>query len=463
MLGLGTGGEDLALQLLDGGLSVAGVEPRLVGGECPFWACIPSKMAIRASNLVAEARRIEGVAGSATVTPDWSQVARRIREEAAGGWDDSAAVDRFQSRGGHLVRGWGRLDGPGRVVVGDRTLVARRGVVIATGSRPAIPPIPGLDDVPYWTTHEAISAGEAPESLVVLGGGPVGCELAQTFARFGTDVTVVEGRPRLLPNEEPEASRLLATALESEGIRLRLGSRVSAAERAEPGIRLMLEDGSDLAARQVLVATGRVVDTSELGLETAGVAADSPFIPVDERMRAGEGIWAMGDVTGKAMFTHVAYRQGVVIAADLLGRDVAPVDYDALPRVTFTDPEVGAVGLTEEQARGRGMDVAVATKEVPATFRGWLHDTGMQGLVKLVIDEGAGTLVGGTVAAPGGGEILGLVSLAVHQGTPIDDLRAMTYAFPTFHGAIGEALGAYARGSGTVIDPDYAVHGYLPD
>ncbi|HSJ33846.1 MAG TPA: NAD(P)/FAD-dependent oxidoreductase [Acidimicrobiia bacterium] len=461
VLGVGTGGEDLALQLLDSGLEVAGIEPGLVGGECPYWACIPTKMAIRAANLVAEGRRLAGVAGRAEVVPDWSQVARRIREEATGGWDDGPAAARFEERGGILLRGRGRLVGPRRVAVGDETVVARIGVVVATGSRPAIPPIPGLDGVDFWTTREAVSAEALPASLAVIGGGAVGCELGQVFARFGVEVSVVEGRSRLLGNEEPEASHLVATVFEREGIRLHLGVAVDRVERVETGTRLVLGDGSNIEVEKTLVATGRSVSLADLGLETVGLDPTARYLEVDERMRAGEATWALGDVTGKAMFTHMALHQSAVIAADMTGRDPDPIDYEAIPRVTFTDPEVASVGLTEAQARERGLAVAVANKDVPSTFRGWLHDTDQPGLIKLVIEESTGTLLGATVAAPHGGEVLGLLTLAVQERHTVSSLRRLTYAFPTFHGGVGEALGAYARGTGTVIDPAYASAGYL--
>ena len=192
--GLGTGGEDLALQLAEAGLDVVGIEAQLLGGECAYWACIPSKMMIRAANLLQEARRVEGVAGRAEVTPDWAPVASRIREEASGDWDDSIAVARFEGNGGRFIRGRGRITGPRTVAVDDQSFTATRGIVIATGSRPVIPPIPGLADVEYWTTHDAIKAEELPESMLVLGGGAVGCELGQVFSRFGVEVTIVEVR-----------------------------------------------------------------------------------------------------------------------------------------------------------------------------------------------------------------------------------------------------------------------------
>jgi pyruvate/2-oxoglutarate dehydrogenase complex dihydrolipoamide dehydrogenase (E3) component len=209
-----------------------------------------------------------------------------------------------------------------------------------------------------------------------------------------------------------------------------------------------------VAGERLLVATGRTVDLSGLGLESAGLDGTARFLQVDERMRAADGIWAMGDVTGKAMFTHVALYQSVIVAADILGEDYPPARYDAVPRAIFTDPEVGAVGMTESEALAAGLDVVVAVKQLPATFRGWLHASG-GGIVKLIADRESGVLVGATAAGPHGGEMLGLLTLAVHARLPLAELRSMIYAFPTFYGAIGETVGAYGRGLATVIDPQY--------
>jgi pyruvate/2-oxoglutarate dehydrogenase complex dihydrolipoamide dehydrogenase (E3) component len=219
-------------------------------------------------------------------------------------------------------------------------------------------------------------------------------------------------------------------------------------------IVVTLVGGAELAAERLLVATGRRVDLSGLGLESAGLDSTAPFLQVDERMRVAEGIWAMGDVTGKAMFTHMALYQSAIVAAGILGEDHPPARYDAVPRATFTDPEVGAVGMTEAEARAAGLDVVVAVKQVPATFRGWLH-VSSGGIIKLIADRQSGLLVGATAVGPHGGEMLGLLNLAVHARVPLDELRSMIYAFPTFYGGIGEAVGAYGRGLATVIDPAY--------
>lgn len=456
VLGLGTGGEDLGLRLLDSGISVVGIDSQLVGGECPYWACVPSKMMIRASNQLQEGRRIEGVAGQAEVTPDWAQVARRIRVEATGGWDDSVAVHRFEQRGGRFVRGRGALDGSNTVVVGDERFTATRGIVIATGSRPAIPPIVGLADVDYWTTHDAIQVEALPSSLTVLGGGAVGCELGQAFSRFGVRVTIVEAGDRLLPREEPEAGELLASVLEREGVVVKVGRAVERVEQRSDSIEVTLEGGTDVLSEQLLVATGRSVELDGLGLGAAGVDTSSGFIAVDDHLRAADGIWAIGDVTGKGMFTHVALYQGSIVAAHILGEDPPPAEYHALPRATFTDPEVGAVGMNEADARAAGLDVAVTVKQVPGTFRGWIQGGGNDGIIKLVADRAAGVLVGATAVGPHSGEVLSMLSTAVHARVPVSTLRHMIYAFPTFHGGVGEAIGAYGRGTGTVLDPDAA-------
>ncbi|GMQ86547.1 MAG: NAD(P)/FAD-dependent oxidoreductase [Acidimicrobiia bacterium] len=454
VLGLGTGGEDLALRLADAGLDVVGIEGSLLGGECAYWACIPSKMMIRAANLLQEARRVDGMAGHAEVTPDWAPVAARIRAEATGDWDDTIAVGRLEDSGGRFIRGRGRLVGPRTVAVGDETFTATRGIVIATGSRPFIPPIPGLADVDYWTTHDAIAVERLPDSLTILGGGAVGCELGQVFSRFGVDVSIVEGRDRLLGLEEPEASTVIESVFEAEGISLHLGSRAERIEAGGETVMVVLDDGTQITADRLLVATGRFVDLSDLGLETAGLDPAAPFIEVDDRLRAADGIWAMGDVTGKAMFTHVAVYQASIVAAEVLGLEHAPADYSALPRLTFTDPEIGSVGMTEDQAREAGIDVVVTVKQVPATFRGWLHGPGNEGIIKLIADRNAGILVGATSMGPRGGEVLAMLSTAIHASVPLATLQNMIYAYPTFYGGVGETLGAYGRGIGKVIDPD---------
>jgi len=441
VIGMGPGGEEVAGTLAERGLRVLGIESALVGGECPYWGCIPSKMMIRAGNALAEARRAPQLAGSVgAVRPDWGPVARRIRDEATDDWNDQVAVDRFTAKGGTFVRGRGKLAGPGRVEVDGVTYAVTTGVVVATGTRPSIPPIDGLDQVPYWTNHEAVEAKELPASLIVLGGGAIGCELAQVFARFGVQVTVVEAADHLLPVEEPEAADLLRSVLEAEGVQVRLGFGASRVDRDGDGIAVAVGTGPVLRADRLLVATGRRADPAAAGLATVGVDPTARTAPVDERCRVADGVWAVGDVTGQGAFTHVAMYQAGIVIRDLLGEGGPAADYRALPRVTFTDPEVGSVGLSEKQARERFASVAVGSASVPSTARGWIHKVGNQGLIKLVADADRGVLVGATSMGPAGGEVLGALTLAVHAQVPLDTLRSMIYAYPTFHRGIEDAL-----------------------
>ncbi|MFC5723414.1 dihydrolipoyl dehydrogenase family protein [Streptomyces gamaensis] len=447
VIGLGPGGEYVAGRLAEAGLAVVGVEAELVGGECPYWGCVPSKMMIRAGNLLAEARRVPGMAGAARVEPDWTPVAAPIRDEATDDWDDRVAAERLTGKGGRLVRGRGRLAGPGRVSVAAqsageaaREFTARRGVVLATGSRPQIPPVPGLAGAPYWTNREAVSAKEAPASLLVLGGGSIGVELAQVYARFGTRVTVVEALERLVPAEEPEAAELLAGILRKEGMELRTGARAAEVRHDGGEFTLVLADGTRLTGERLLVATGRRPDLGELGLETVGLDPAARALPVDGRMRAAPGLWGVGDMTGHGAFTHVAIHEAEIAVRDVLGRGGPDADYRALPRVTFTDPEIGAVGLTEEQARERGLRVRTALSRVPSSSRGWIHKAGNEGLVKLVEDADRGVLVGACSMGPMGGEVLYGLAVAVQAEVPVETLLHMIYAYPTFHRGVQDAL-----------------------
>jgi len=440
VLGLGPGGEEAAGRLAEAGLSVVGVEQRLLGGECPYWGCVPSKMMIRAANLLAEARRVDGLAGQATVRPDWAPVAARIRAEATDDWDDRVAVERFEGKGGRFVRGHGRLAGPGRVAVGEQVFQAGRAVVLATGTTAAVPPVPGLAGTPYWTNHEAIELPSLPESLVVLGGGAIGLELAQVFARFGVRVSVVEALDRLLAQEEPESGELARVALARDGVTVHSGVTVDRVGYGADGFTLTTPGAAAVRGRALLVATGRRTDLAALGVDTVGLDPAARAIAVDDRLRAGPGLWALGDVTGKGAFTHVSMYQAGIVVRDILGQDGPPADYRALPRVTFTDPEIGAVGLTEAQARERGLAVRVGHAQVPASARGWIHKAGNEGFVKLVADADRGVLVGATSAGPAGGEVLAGLAVAVHGQVPVDTLRHMIYAYPTFHRAIEDAL-----------------------
>ena len=440
VLGMGVGGEEVALKTAEAGLAVVGIEDRLLGGECPYFACVPTKMMVRGSDLLADGRRIPGMAGDSSVTPDWTPVARRIRDEATDNWDDKVAVDRFEGKGGRFIRGRGRIEARDRVSVGDRTFVASKAVVIATGTDPAIPPIEGLRDVPFWTNRDVVKVEHVPSSLTVLGAGPVGLEIAQVFQRFGTRVTVVEAAARVLPAEEPESSELVHQALLNDGITLRLGVSAQRASQNGDGIAVALADGSTVTSQRLLVATGRRIDLRAIHVRDAGLDDDAHCIRVDEHLRAAPGIWAVGDITGVAAFTHTAIYQARIAAADILGREHAPADYRALPRVTFTDPEVGATGLGESQARERGINVRTGLAHVETSTRGWIHKVDNHGIIKLIEDADRGVLVGATSVGPVGGEVLSMLIVAVHAEVPVSRLRTMITAYPTFHRAVDDAL-----------------------
>ncbi|GIF74747.1 pyridine nucleotide-disulfide oxidoreductase [Asanoa siamensis] len=440
VVGLGVGGEEVAGKLAEAGLAVVGIESNLVGGECPYWGCVPSKMMIRAGNALAEAGRVAKLAGSASVQPDWTPVAKRIREEATDDWDDTVAVDRFVGKGGRFVRGYATVTGPRTVAVGDQTFEATRGIVLATGAAPVAPPIEGLAGTPYWTNREAIEVEHLPTSLVVLGGGSIGVEIAQVFARFGVRVTVVEAADRLLPFDEPEAADLVQAALEADGVTVRLGMHATRVLHSEQeGFAVELGGGAAAATGdRLLVATGRRGRVADLGLETVGLDATAKAIDTDDRMRAADGIWAVGDVTGHGAFTHMAMYQAGIAIRDILGQEGPPADYRAVPRVAFTDPEVGSVGLTEAEARDRGMSVRVGQTDLTTSSRGWIHKEGNTGLIKLVAADDV--LVGATSVGPMGGEVLSMLTLAVHARVPLPQLRSMIYAYPTFHRAVEDAL-----------------------
>ena len=440
VIGLGPAGEEVASRLADAGLTVLGIERDLVGGECPYWGCIPSKMMVRGAETLAEARLVNQLAGAAQVQPDYAPVAHRIRAEATDNWDDTVAVRRFEKRGGRFIRGQATLVGLRRVRVGETVFTASMGVVLATGSAPVRPPIPGLAEAGYWTNREALEATEPPRSLIVLGGGAIGLELSQAFSRFGSAVTVVEGADRLVPVEEPEASAVIAAVLKAEGLTLHTGQRAVAVSRSGGRTTVELDNGDTVEGDQLLVAVGRRPNLRGTGLASVGLDESAHAVTVDDRMRAADGLWAIGDVTGVGAYTHLAVYQARIAADDILGVPGYAADYIALPRVTFTDPEIGSVGRSEADARAAGLDVRTGCAPVSTSSRGFIHGPGNDGLIKLVCDADRGVLVGATSVGPRGGEVLSMLTLAVHARLPVTTLRQMIYAYPTFHRGVLDAL-----------------------
>ena len=442
LIGMGVAGEEIAGHTAKAGLKVLGIERKLVGGECPYWGCIPSKIMVRAGDSLAEAARVMGLAGEATISPSWAPVAEKIRG-ATDSWDDQVAVDRhMKERGGGFVRGAATIVGPNEVEVDGDRYRARRGLVIATGQEPAIPPIDGLADVDHWTNREAIEAKEVPSSMVVLGGGPIGLEIAQTFHRFGTEITIVEMADRVLPNEEPENGDAMAEVLRAEGMTVHTGVAARRVQTRGDRIVVDLDDGTTVEGERLLVATGRRTNLGSLGVDALGLDPEASALEVDENLRVVDGVWAAGDVTGKGAFTHVGVYQGRIAAADILGEEHPTADYSAVPRVTFTDPEVGSVGLTEATARAAGRSITTVVKPTAHTARGWIHGPGAEhGVIKLVIDDTDEAIIGGSAMGPAAGEIVGLLTLAVRKRVTVDEIRQMIFPYPTFVRGVADAVG----------------------
>ena len=426
VLGMGPGGEVAASRLLAAGRRVAVVERELVGGECAYWACVPSKTLLRPPEARSEAGRAAGVGPAAL---EWPEIAA-YRDFMTRHLDDSAQVRGYQDQGAVFVRGAGRLTGPGRVEVDGRELQADH-VILATGSDPVRPPVEGLDDVEVWTNREATQLKEVPGRAVVLGGGPVGVELGQLLARLGCAVTLVQ-RSGLVGREEPRVGELLAGALASDGVDLRLSQRMVRAARRGGTTTVELDDGTTVATDVVVLATGRTPRVDGLGLDAAGITAGRHGVPVDDRCRVTDGLWGVGDVTGVALFTHVAKYQGRVVADNLLGRP-RRASYRGVPRVVVSDPEVAAVGLTEAQAREAGHDVATATVSLPDTLaRPWTYERDPRGELGLVADRDRRVLLGAWAVAPLAGEWIHQAALAIRAEVPLDILLDGVAQFPTY-------------------------------
>jgi len=432
VIGAGPAGEVLAGRLADAGEKVALVERDLVGGECSFYACMPSKALLRPAALLAEVRRVPGV--DAEEKLDVAAVLER-RDEIIHDLDDSAQLSWLEDRGIELFRGSGKLAGKRRVQVGDDTLSARKAVVVATGSAASMPPIDGLADVHAWSNREVTTAKERPASLIVLGGGVVGVEMAQAWSSLGTRVAIVEAVDRLLLREEPFASEQVTEALRARGVEVHLDTKATRAGRDGEGgtVTLELEGGESLTAQHLLVAVGRMPLVEDVGLETVGIEADGP-IEVDDHMRAGGHDWlyAIGDVNGRSQLTHMGKYQARVAAHNITGTDAtATLDGPRSPRVIFTDPEVAAVGYTLAGAKEVGIDAKEVDVSTAGTAGASFHGRNAEGTSRLVIDEDRKVVIGATFVGPDANELLHAATIAVVAEVPLDKLFEAVPAFPT--------------------------------
>jgi pyruvate/2-oxoglutarate dehydrogenase complex dihydrolipoamide dehydrogenase (E3) component len=432
VVGAGPAGENAAGRCADGGLSVVLVERELVGGECSYWGCIPSKTLIRPGDVLAAARRVPGAAAAVTGRVDVAAALAR-RDYMTSGWHDDGQLPWLAEKGIVLVRGTGRLAGERTVAVDGadaRTLRARRAVVLATGTSAAIPPVEGLADSRPWDNRAATAAKEIPRRLLVLGGGAVGAELAQAFRRLGSaEVTVIEGGDRLLAREEPFAGEQVRAAFEAEGITVLTGARLTAVKR-NGSVLATLADGRQYEGEEILVAVGRRPATTGLGLDTVGLAPGRP-VEVDDRLHAlGGWLYAVGDCNALAPLTHMGKYQGRIAADVILGRDIRDrASRDVVPRVTFTDPQVCAVGLTEAAARERGLPVRTVSYDTGAVPGAYVLGEGIPGTSMLVVDTDREVLVGATFTGPDVQELLHSATVAIAGEVP---LRRLWHAVPSF-------------------------------
>jgi pyruvate/2-oxoglutarate dehydrogenase complex dihydrolipoamide dehydrogenase (E3) component len=442
VIGGGSTGENAAAYARENGLSAVVVESELIGGECSYWACMPSKALLRPGEALAAARRVPAAAAAVTGSLDVGK-ALHSRDEFSSNWDDEPQARWLAGVDVDVVRGHGRLTGERTVVVdttdgSTMTLTARQAVVVATGSAAAVPPIEGLRDITSWDNRDVTAAKRIPARLLVLGGGVVGSEMAQAYRRLGAEeVTIIEMADRLLSGEEPFVGTELASAFEAEGIRVLTGAKATRAAResADRPVTVVLEDGSELVGDELLVAVGRRARTGDIGLETIGLEPGG-YLEVDDHLRVhgvdGEWLYAAGDVNGRALLTHQGKYQARLVGDIIAGKDIeAWADHRAVPRVVFTDPQIAAVGNTEQQARDTGIDVRTVHYDVGSIAGGVLHGQGVKGTAQLVIDQQRRLVVGATFVGPGAGELLHAATIAIVGQVPLDTLWHAIPAFPT--------------------------------
>ena len=433
VIGAGPAGEACAGHLATEGLDVAIIERELVGGECSFYACMPSKALLRPGELLAEVQRVPGVREAVTGALDPAVVLAR-RDEVNYHLDDTSHLPWLEERNIALIRGRARLDGELEVQVNDRLLKARRAVVIAVGSGAAIPPIPGLREIAPWTNRQGTTADSVPRRLTILGGGVVGCELAQAWSSIGAEVTIVEALPALLANEEPFAGEQLLESLRRQKVEVRTQTRAVAASRDDAtGFTLELETGERLHSDELLVAVGRRPHTDDLGLETVDLKAGAT-IAVDDRMRVPGRDWlyAIGDVNGRALLTHAAKYQARVAAAQIMNRDTrAEWDGPLTPRVVFTEPQIAAVGMTLDRALKAGIKARAVDADIGSTPGASFVGKGAPSSARWVVDDERQLVIGATFTGPAIAESLHAATVAIVGEVPLERLAHAIPAFPT--------------------------------
>lgn len=427
VIGAGPGGEVAVSRLAERGMHTALVERELIGGECGYWACIPSKTMISPLQARAHAARSAGLA-----EPDlsWSGLAE-WRDVMIRHLDDAKQVQGYRDQGVDVYKATGRIIGPGQVDADGQTLSTER-IIIATGSRPTIPPIPGLAEAGYWTNRQATTLTEIPQDVVILGGGPVGIELAQMLRRLGCGVTIVEAAERLLAREDPAVSELLTGVLDEDGVQVRTGVRATGVAVQDGRRVVRLEDGETVTGQELIVAVGRTPNLVDVGLDEVGIDVSKDSVSVDMRCRAAERVWVIGDATGIMPFTHVAKYQARVVCDDIAGAPVR-ADYRAVPRVVFADAEIAAVGLTEAQAREQGVDTVSARVRLPEVLaRPWTYEPEPGGEIGLIADRNRQILIGAWAVAPLASEWIHQAALAIKAEVPLRILRDLPAQFPTY-------------------------------
>lgn len=431
VMGAGPAGEVAAGRLSEAGLDVALCEPHLVGGECSFYACMPSKALLRPIELAGEVSRVPGIELTSE-RPDPAKVLER-RDEVIHDLDDSAQIPWVEDRDIELFRTEARIAGERKVIVGDDTLVARKAVLIATGSSTALPPIPGLAETDHWTNREGTTSKEVPESLIVIGGGPVGCELSQAWTSLGSDVVLLEAGPRLIGKEEEFASEELQAALTEAGVDVRVDAEITNIAGDDNGVHVTLGDGKTLEARRLMVAAGRKPNTESIGLEELGLEPGD-WVDVDDKMRVGDRDWlyAIGDVNNRSLVTHSGKYQARVASENILGRDAtATADRNGPPRVAFTDPQIAAAGITSEQAEELGLKVKIIDVSTSGNAGASFHGRGTDGTSRIVVDAEREVVVGATFVGYQTAELMHSAAIAIAGEVPMDRLAEAIPAFPS--------------------------------